>query len=763
MTMRRHLAAGWIAGLLVVALAGCGRQDVVIRRIDDASRARIGVMTGATGEAVTRARLPEADVKSYDDIMDAAAAMKAGQLDATVISRPAAIQLVKHNPEFQLLAEPLDEEDTAVAMRQSDRELLAAVNRFIDSLRANGILVDMSRRWFKADLSPYEEPAIAVPTQGEVLNVGVSATREPMTFVDRDGRVTGHDGELARRLGAWLGRPVVFHNMKFMALIPALQSGKVDVIVTGMTATEERRKRVTFSQPYYANAQVMIVRKPAEARAAPAGEPARGAARATEARLSSVDDLQDKRVGVLLGSAHEAWVMENLPRATMLQYKTFADLGLAITTGKVDAGLFDGDVLYEMVRQDARLAVLGGPVSSFDCGIGFHPDADSLRARFDSFLAEIRRSGVYDDMVRRWIRERATDMPAIANPGPRGTLVAGVSDLGLPFLAVRDHRMAGLDAELAERFAAHLGRKLRVSNMDFGSLVAAVSTRKVDLIASCIYITPEREKQIDFSTPYYRIDARVGVLKANLAVGGTAGRAPPARPTFLGRVANSFEANLIREGRYRLILDGLWTTVIISVLATVVGTLLGALICFMRMSRRALLRVPAKIYISILRGTPVLVVLMLVFYVVFASVNISPVLVAVIAFGMNFGAYVAEIYRSGIEGVDRGQTEAGLSLGFTPAATFLHIVLPQTVRRILPVYKGEFISLVKMTSIVGYIAVQDLTKASDIIRSRTFDAFFPLIVVAILYFLISGILIQSLDYLQRRTDPKLRPHREAPA
>jgi polar amino acid transport system substrate-binding protein len=123
---------------------------------------------------------------------------------------------------------------------------------------------------------------------------------------------------------------------------------------------------------------------------------------------------------------------------------------------------------------------------------------------------------------------------------------------------------------------------------------------------------------------------------------------------------------------------------------------------------------------------------------------------------MNFGAYVAEIFRTGIEGVDKGQTEAGLAMGLSRVQTFRLIVLPQTIHRILPVYKGEFISLVKMTSIVGYIAVQDLTKASDIIRSRTFDAFFPLVMVAILYFLIAWILMQSLEYLEQATDPKRR-------
>jgi His/Glu/Gln/Arg/opine family amino acid ABC transporter permease subunit len=226
--------------------------------------------------------------------------------------------------------------------------------------------------------------------------------------------------------------------------------------------------------------------------------------------------------------------------------------------------------------------------------------------------------------------------------------------------------------------------------------------------------------------------------------------------SFFAGIASSIQNNLVLEKRYLLIWDGLKTTVVISILATVLGTLLGALVCFMRMSKQSLLNLPARVYIAVLRGTPVLVLLMVIFYVVFASVNINPILVAVIAFAMNFAAYVGEIFRTGIEGVDKGQTEAGIAMGFTRFRTFLFIVLPQTLRRILPVYKGEFISLVKMTSIVGYIAVQDLTKASDIIRSRTFDAFFPLILVAILYFAISWFLIQSLEYLERRTNPRIR-------
>lgn len=260
-------------------------------------------------------------------------------------------------------------------------------------------------------------------------------------------------------------------------------------------------------------------------------------------------------------------------------------------------------------------------------------------------------------------------------------------------------------------------------------------------------------EQADIIKPLSLTIGKLNAFGVDFTAGITALISSKARSITDG-IAESFYSNILQERRYLLILDGLKATMVISVLATLLGTLLGGIICFMRMSGKKLLQVPAKIYISILRGTPVLVVLMLIFYVVFASVDIDPLFVAVIAFGLNFAAYVSEMFRTGIEGIDSGQTEAGIALGFTRVKTFIYIVMPQAVRRILPVYKGEMISLVKMTSIVGYIAVQDLTKASDIIRSRTFDAFFPLIMVAVLYYLICWLLMFSLEYVEQIINPK---------
>ncbi len=479
-----------------------------------------------------------------------------------------------------------------------------------------------------------------------------------------------------------------------------------------------------------------------------------GGGKSESTKLKTIDDLKDKRIGVLLGSTHDTYATKNFPQATILQYKSTSDVLLAVKSGKVDAAFFASEMLAEILRSDNELGVLSERVFSDPIAIGFNKENDSLREQFNLFLKQIKENGLYDDMVSRWMSKGVTDMPVVENPKTNGTLIVGiVSDKGLPFTIVKDNKMIGFDVELVERFAAYLGKEPKLADMEFGSLIAAASTNKIDMIASTLMITEERKQQIDFSDPYSELGASVFALKKNIASYDEQSGALVTIP-LLKNLSDSFYNNIILEDRYLLIVDGLKTTAVISLFAAFFGTLLGALICFMRMSKNKLLNNIAKFYISIMRGTPVLVLLMIVFYVVFASVNINPVIVAILAFGANFGAYVSEMFRTSIESIDRGQEEAGIASGFTRMQTFLYIIMPQALRQVLPVYKGEFISLVKMTSIVGYIAVQDLTKASDIIRSRTFDAFFPLIMVAVLYFIVSWSLALALDFIGVKIDPK---------
>lgn len=218
---------------------------------------------------------------------------------------------------------------------------------------------------------------------------------------------------------------------------------------------------------------------------------------------------------------------------------------------------------------------------------------------------------------------------------------------------------------------------------------------------------------------------------------------------------SSFISNFIEDNRWRYITDGLKITLLVTVFALLIGVVLGFLIAIVRTThdktgKLKILNAICKVYLTVIRGTPVVVQLMIIYFIIFGSVDISKVLVAIIAFGINSGAYVAEIFRSGIMSIDNGQFEAGRSLGFNYAQTMMYIIMPQAFKNVLPTLCNEFISLLKETSVSGYIALQDLTKGGDIIRSRTYDAFMPLIAVALIYLAMVMIFTKLVSLLERR-------------
>ena len=217
----------------------------------------------------------------------------------------------------------------------------------------------------------------------------------------------------------------------------------------------------------------------------------------------------------------------------------------------------------------------------------------------------------------------------------------------------------------------------------------------------------------------------------------------------------SFYQYFIEDDRWKYITDGLFNTLRITFFAVLIGIFLGFLIAVVRSTydkthKLGVLNALCKVYLTVIRGTPVLVQLLIIYFVVFGSVKIDKTLVAVIAFGINSGAYVAEIFRSGIMSIDNGQFEAGRSLGFNYPQTMFYIVMPQAFKNVLPALGNEFIGLLKETSVAGYIAIQDLTKGADIIRSRTYSAFMPLIAAALIYLVLVMVFTFFVQKLERR-------------
>lgn len=218
---------------------------------------------------------------------------------------------------------------------------------------------------------------------------------------------------------------------------------------------------------------------------------------------------------------------------------------------------------------------------------------------------------------------------------------------------------------------------------------------------------------------------------------------------------DSFKQNFIEQNRWHYLANGLGTTLLITFFSVLIGMVLGFIIAIVRFTHDKTGKMKVgnflcRIYLTVIRGTPVVVQLLIIYFVIFASVPISKIFVAIIAFGINSGAYVAEIVRSGIASIDDGQFEAGRSLGLNYRQTMISIILPQAFKNVLPALANECIVLLKETSVSGYIAVQDLTKGGDIIRSQTYSAFMPLISVAVIYLVMVVVLSHFVTKLERR-------------
>ena len=215
--------------------------------------------------------------------------------------------------------------------------------------------------------------------------------------------------------------------------------------------------------------------------------------------------------------------------------------------------------------------------------------------------------------------------------------------------------------------------------------------------------------------------------------------------------------NFLKSNRYVYIIDGLRNTMVITLCATLLGIIIGLIVALIRTTHdnTRKLKIPSficQVYITIIRGTPIIMLLMLLYFCIFTSRDMNKIVVAIIGFGINSGAYVSEIFRSGLMSVDHGQMEAGRSLGLSYLDTMRYIIIPQAIKVVLPTLGNEFIVLIKETSVAGYIAVQDLTKAGDIIRSQTYDAWTPLLIVAGIYLLLTFI----FSTIVKRFEKKLR-------
>lgn len=466
--------------------------------------------------------------------------------------------------------------------------------------------------------------------------------------------------------------------------------------------------------------------------------------------ISAVEDLKGSKIGVQIGTTGDVYASDyekDGSGTTIERYNKGVDAVQALKLGKIDCVIIDEQPANVFVKKNENLRILEEEFANEDYAICIDKSNTELKEKINGALDTLRDNGTLGDIIENYI---GSDEVKGTKPyekkeveRPNGTLRVATNAAFPPYETYVDGVMTGIDIDVMQAVCDELGMNLKMEDMEFDSIILAVTSGKADVGCSGMTVTEERLKNIDFTDSYTN-------AKQVVIVSDVSKKAGEKNSSFVEKLKENF----ITQDRYQYIVKGLGNTLVITVFAVMIGIVLGFLIALVRTSHDqnggfVVLNGICKVYLSVIRGTPALVQLLIIFYVILSSVN-NKILVAVIAFGLNSAAYVAEVVRSGIMAVDFGQFEAGRSLGLTYKQTMVSIVLPQAVKNSLPALCNEFISLLKETSISGYIGLVDLTKAGDIIRSNTYEAYIPLLTVAAVYFIIVMILTACIGQLERR-------------
>ncbi len=692
----------------------------------------IGVQLGTTGDiyATDYENDGTAKVERYSKAADAIQALKQKKIDCVILDEQPAAEFVSRNENIRILPKEFTLEDYALCVKKGNKELLDKVNAALKKLRSDGTIEKIITSYIGADAdkgtSGYEKKDV---TRSGKLVVATNAEFPPYEYVS-NGKIVGIDMDIMQAVCDELKMDLTIENMKFDSIIASVNAGKADIGAAGMTVTEDRKKNIDFSDSYTTSKQVIIVYDEAK-----------------DDEIKDADDLKGKRIGVQLGTTGDIYATdyETNGTAAVERYSKAADAVQALKQGKIDCVILDEQPAKKFVSVNDDIKILEKEFTEEQYAFCVKKGNTELVEKINAALSTLKADGTIQKIIDNYI---GTDESIGKNPYQKkdiertGTLKVATNAEFPPYEYVSQGSIVGIDMDIMQAICDELKMELSVENMKFDSIISAIDAGKTDVGAAGMTVTEDRKKNADFSDSYTTSKQVIIV------------RSPKESGKALS-LGEKLKQNFIDEDRWRYLADGLGTTMLITLLSILVGLCLGTLIAIVRTvhsqsGKLKILNFICSLYLTVIRGTPAVLQLLIIYYGIFNSVNVSKIVVAVVAFGLNSAAYVAEVIRSGINAVDKGQFEAGRCLGLTYKQTMSSIIMPQAFKNMLPALLNEFISLLKETAICGYIALQDLTMGGDIIRSQTFDAFLPLIAVAIIYLIIVIILTRVAAVLERR-------------
>jgi polar amino acid transport system substrate-binding protein len=636
----------------------------------------------------------------------------------------------------------------------------------------------------------------------------------PMSYYNSKNELVGLDIELMNRFASFMGMTPKYSDMDYGAIITAVASGKADLSACCIAMSDEREESVVFGKPwrsvycaiaYKGGAEKGVV-KPSvyglmntsgdytiygQSFDETAGNAENLDSAVNEANSSGADSTDNtdsvaaaderwknyvgKRYAMKVGSVFEPIIDGVLDASEKLYFADNTGNLEALKTGKADASIFDSSAAPIFLEDYPELTMIVMSPEFFTSPMGYPTMNEEIRLEFNEFLKVAEADGTLADMQKRWLNP--DDLPDLDSPMPEidlsdhsnGKVTAAITGVNPPFdFTGANGVYKGYDVELLQRYASWAKRELELVTMDFGVIINYVASGKADLGASGISITDERKKSVNFTDPTYVDTASILVRKSDFGETtdgqtGTAdsqtGDAAASDSTASAAEGGNalmiaIQRNLITDNRYKLILSGLLTTMIISVCSMLIGTALGSGVAWLLTRKNKFAEKASRLVCGLISGLPTVTLLMVAYYIIFGKVDISSTIIAIAAFSVVMGIRVGETLTEAIRTVDPVEIEAARASGFTATGAFFTVTLPQAVKIALQPYLSHFVSLVKETAIVGYVAIQDLMRASDIIRSRTYDAYFPLLFAALIYLIVTTIFILLFKLLVKKITAK---------
>ena len=467
--------------------------------------------------------------------------------------------------------------------------------------------------------------------------------------------------------------------------------------------------------------------------------------------INSIYELNDENctIGVGIGSYAQVLAEKELSKAKILYFNS-ESLGYnAVRIKQIDGFVFDRVPIEKALKEGMKgVKVVDDnlkEVTEVAIGLPKEPRVKNEKEMLNRYLKELRDDGTLDEMYNRWVYDENEDMPDIPQvENPTRDLLVGTTGIIPPFTFYKGDELWGYEIELAKRLAVKFNARLIFKVYEYEGIIAAVATHDIDMAIANLNITKERAEAIDFSDVVY--DNKVTAMVRDEGDTGS------AIAKFIKSAKDGFTKTFIRENRYRLFIDGILCTLRITISAIIFGTILALILFLICYNSGARINAVIKTIFWLLRRIPIVVLLMVFYYIIFSKIAINSEIVSIIAFTIIFGVMVAELIINTIKNLDIGQSEAAYSLGFGRNSTFFKILLPQSFPIMFPTYTNIIVELIRSTAVVGFVAVQDLTKVGDLVRSRTYDAFFPLIAVAIIYVVLAELLIFAIKRIKIAND-----------